>query len=67
MPVGDPQADQRYDIILVDPYHDYACSLRDLEAAFGLVEPAAYLVVHDASRQIVPWRRPNISTANGAA
>jgi hypothetical protein len=38
---------QRYDIILVDPFHDYACSLHDLAAAFGLVEPGGFLVVHD--------------------
>jgi hypothetical protein len=38
---------QRYDIILVDPFHDYACSLRDLGAALMLVEPGGFLVVHD--------------------
>ena len=38
---------QRYDIILVDPYHDYACSWRDLAAAFELVEAGGCLVVHD--------------------
>lgn len=38
---------QRYDIILVDPFHDYACSWRDLEAAFLLVEAGGFLVVHD--------------------
>jgi len=38
---------QRYDIILVDLFHDYACSLRDLAGAFMLVEPGGFLVVHD--------------------
>ena len=37
----------RYDIILVDPFHDYACSWRDLAAAFALVEVGGFLVVHD--------------------
>jgi hypothetical protein len=37
----------RHDIILVDPYHDYACSRRDLEEMFVLLEAGGFLVVHD--------------------
>lgn len=37
----------RYDIILVDPYHDYQSSRRDIEAAFRLLTDDGMLVVHD--------------------
>jgi len=37
----------RFDIILVDSYHGYAQSRRDLEAAFTLLTPGGVLVVHD--------------------
>jgi hypothetical protein len=37
----------RYDIILVDPWHAYATSLRDLEEAFALIPQGGTLVVHD--------------------
>lgn len=37
----------RYDIILVDPFHEYETSYRDLKVAFGLLDPGGFLVVHD--------------------
>ncbi len=37
----------RYDIILVDPFHEYDTSYRDLSDAFELVEASGFLVVHD--------------------
>jgi hypothetical protein len=37
----------RYDIILVDPWHEYGTSIRDLRAAFDLIEGGGMLVVHD--------------------
>jgi hypothetical protein len=37
----------QYDIILADPFHEYAPSLRDLEAAFDLVAPGGTVIVHD--------------------
>jgi len=46
----------RYDIILVDPFHDYASSYRDLAAAFDLLDKGGMLVVHDC-------RPPNIAVA----
>jgi hypothetical protein len=36
-----------YDAILVDPYHDYASSRRDIEDAAGLLAPGGTIVVHD--------------------
>src|SRR5262249_38161739 len=36
-----------YDIMLVDPFHEYAQSLRDIAAAFGLIVPGGTIVVHD--------------------
>ena len=42
------QADgRRFDLMLVDPFHTYAASARDLAAAFALLEPGGALVVHD--------------------
>ena len=37
----------RYDIVLVDPWHDYDTSFRDLTEAFGLIPAGGTLVVHD--------------------
>jgi hypothetical protein len=41
------QGAERYDIILVDPYHDYQSSWRDIETAFRLLTDDGMLVVHD--------------------
>ena len=53
---------QRYDIILVDPFHDYACSWRDLAAAFELVEAGGFLVVHDCLPADRAMAAPEYST-----
>jgi hypothetical protein len=37
----------RYDIILVDPFHEYDASYRDLKEAFDLIDKGGMLVVHD--------------------
>jgi hypothetical protein len=37
----------RYDIILVDPFHEYDTSYRDLSNAFDLIDEGGMLVVHD--------------------
>ena len=37
----------RYDIILIDPFHEYGASYRDLRAAFDLIDDGGMLVVHD--------------------
>ena len=36
-----------YDVMLVDPYHEYETSLRDIAAAFALLVPRGTIVVHD--------------------
>ena len=38
---------RRFDVMLVDPFHDYRDSARDLATAFALLEPGGALVVHD--------------------
>jgi hypothetical protein len=38
---------RRFDIILVDPYHLYEPSRRDLDVAFALLEPGGAMVIHD--------------------
>ena len=37
----------RYDIILVDPFHEYDTSYRDILEAFDLIDEGGMLVVHD--------------------
>jgi hypothetical protein len=37
----------RYDLVLVDPYHDYACSARDLDLAWRILNDNGTIVVHD--------------------
>lgn len=51
----------RFDVILVDPFHDYACSYRDIELALRLLKDNGAIVVHDvlppsAGRIISPTR-----------
>jgi hypothetical protein len=38
---------RRFDVMLVDPYHTYEASRRDLEAALTLLAPGGAIVVHD--------------------
>ena len=40
---------RRYDVILVDPFHTYDCSRRDLELAMRLLAERGTLVVHDCN------------------
>ncbi len=42
-------AEQRYDVILVDPWHSYAASAADLHGALCLLRPGGVLVVHDCN------------------
>lgn len=37
----------KYDAILVDPFHEYEPSVRDLRAAVDLLAPAGTIIVHD--------------------
>jgi hypothetical protein len=37
----------RYDIILVDPWHEYESSLRDMQAALGFLTDSGSIVIHD--------------------
>ena len=37
----------RYDVVLVDPYHDHACSARDLDFAYRVLNDNGTIVVHD--------------------
>jgi hypothetical protein len=37
----------RYDIILVDPWHEYETSLRDIREAFAFLDTGGMLIVHD--------------------
>jgi hypothetical protein len=37
----------RYDIILVDPWHEYDSSLRDMQAALSLLTDRGSIVIHD--------------------
>lgn len=42
-------AGARFDAILVDPWHSYECSLRDLRLALPLLSERGFLLVHDCS------------------
>lgn len=42
-------ADERYDIIFVDPFHSYAASIGDLHGALCLLRPGGVLVAHDCN------------------
>jgi hypothetical protein len=48
-----------YDVILVDSYHAYASSYRDIEDAFSLIAPRGAVVVHDC---LPPLGNENIIT-----
>jgi hypothetical protein len=38
-----------YDLVFVDPWHSYECSLRDIELGWSLLAETGVLVVHDCS------------------
>jgi len=38
---------KRFDLIFVDPWHTYECSLRDIQIALTLLQSEGMLVVHD--------------------
>jgi hypothetical protein len=38
---------KRYQVILVDSWHEYDCSIRDMNMALGLLEDRGVLLVHD--------------------
>jgi len=38
-----------YDLIFLDSYHTFECSLRDLESALALLRPGGAIVVHDCA------------------
>ncbi len=38
-----------YDVVFVDPYHTYDCSLADLMGAYALLRPGGIMVIHDCN------------------
>jgi hypothetical protein len=42
-------ADAPYDLVFVDPYHTYQCSLRDIRLGLSLLAENGILMVHDCS------------------
>lgn len=49
----------RYDVILVDPWHGYETSLRDMRLALSLLSEGGLLVVHDCSPQSLDLAGPS--------
>jgi hypothetical protein len=43
------RAGRLYDLILVDSFHTYQCSVRDLAVARSILAPGGIIVMHDAS------------------
>jgi len=39
--------ERKYDVILVDPFHEYETTIRDLREACDLVQPNGTIIVHD--------------------
>ena len=37
----------RFDLVFVDPFHTYACSLRDIVYALQLIKPEGIVLIHD--------------------
>jgi hypothetical protein len=40
---------RRFDLVFVDPFHDYASSLRDIVFALHVLKPGGAVVIHDCS------------------
>ncbi len=57
--VGWDRAGARWDLVFVDSWHSYECSLRDLRLALPLVAEGGFLVVHDCAP-------PDLEFARGA-
>ncbi len=54
----------RYDIILVDPLHEYGASMRDLTEALGLLTDRGTIVVHDCLPPTAELAGPNFSVGD---
>ena len=54
------QAGHRYDIILVDGFHEYATSMRDLTEALSLLTDNGTIVVHDCLPPAAELAVPNL-------
>jgi hypothetical protein len=54
----------RYDIILVDPLHEYGASMRDLTEALGLLTDRGTIVVHDCLPPTAELAGPNFSAGD---
>ena len=48
----------RYDVILVDPFHEYETSVRDLKLAIELIGDGETIVVHDCDPRIEATASP---------
>jgi len=51
----------RYDIVLVDPWHEYETSLRDIELAFSLLTDFGSIVIHDCDPPTDDLISPQVS------
>jgi hypothetical protein len=56
-------AQERFDLILVDGHHTHACSLRDLGAALGLLDPGGVIVMHDCNPKTADMASPEFVEA----
>lgn len=50
---------RRYHIILVDPFHEYDVSYRDLQIGLDLLQPNGFLIVHDCLPDTVEITTPH--------
>jgi len=41
----------RFDIVFIDPWHEYECTRRDMQVAFSLVNDDGIIVMHDCAPQ----------------
>ncbi len=51
-----------YDMIFVDPWHQYETSMRDIRAAFALVDEGGLLLVHDCLPPNAEVARPTLAS-----
>ena len=56
------QPDNRYDIVFVDPHHEYDHSFLDLAGALSILKPGGVLMVHDCNPTSAAMAAPEVTS-----
>jgi hypothetical protein len=59
------EINKHYDMVFVDPWHEYQNSLEDIDLALRLVAPGGLVLIHDCSPPDAEYALPQLPPMNG--